>query len=396
MIFGTHAPGEMGIAPFPPWDAPLDPGELRSGPAQKTYSASLSHDYHREWCPPDNKLRLEEDSIMMLRVIPFGRSLAFATALVFALVSTAQAETWRMATKMPPDSPEGKAFQLFADKVKEFSDGKMTVTVYPSEQLGKTEAALEQLQAGTIHVYPEGTSYLKKWVPDIAFMSAPFVFKDREHWARFMKTDLMMGWLGEVEEKSGITVIGSPAAFVRGPYRVNVTKRPWKTLAEMKGLKLRMHPDNLAAAAWTHLGAEVRVLGWTEVYQSIQRGVVQAVNSPIALVESMKFFEVAPNIIRHNEYPQGIGFMTNAKAYRRLPPDLRSAVDRAHAAAGDYSAEIMAKIAKESIERMKAKGVTYSEPDTSDFIASMKGFYEELEKKGELPKGFMDAVNSSR
>ncbi|HCF72837.1 MAG TPA: C4-dicarboxylate ABC transporter substrate-binding protein, partial [Gammaproteobacteria bacterium] len=71
------------------------------------------------------------------------------------------------------------------------------------------------------------------------------------------------------------------------------------------GIKLRHHPDQLGVDVWTSLGLEVRVLGWTEVYESIQRGIVEAVNSPIALVEAMKFYEVAPNIVRHNEYPQG-------------------------------------------------------------------------------------------
>ena len=65
-----------------------------------------------------------------------------------------------MATKMSPDNPEGQAFQLFADKVAEYTNGELEVKVYPSEQLGKTEAVLEQLQAGTVQAYPEGSSYL--------------------------------------------------------------------------------------------------------------------------------------------------------------------------------------------------------------------------------------------
>ena len=62
----------------------------------------------------------------------------------------------------PPDSLEGKAFQYFADKIAEYSGGKIDLKICPSEQLGKTEAALEQAQAGTVDIYPEGASYLKK------------------------------------------------------------------------------------------------------------------------------------------------------------------------------------------------------------------------------------------
>jgi TRAP-type C4-dicarboxylate transport system substrate-binding protein len=164
----------------------------------------------------------------------------------------------------------------------------------------------------------------------------------------------------------------------------------------MRGLKLRLHPDKLAADVWGYLGAETRVLAWTEVYQSINSGIVQAVNSPIALVESMRFYEVAPNIVRHNEYFQEIAFMTNAKAYDALAADLKQALLRAHADAGKYSHELMGKEANESIARMKAKGVTYNEIDIRPFVARMKEFYDQQEKAGTLPKGFMAAVEASR
>ncbi len=322
--------------------------------------------------------------------------LALALVLVPSTYSNAADVVWRMATKQPPESNEGKAFQRFADKVKEFSKGRMEVKVFPNEQLGKTEAVLEQVQAGTVHLYPEGSSFLAKWVDAVKFSSAPFMFENRKHWSNFMKTDLFKGWLQEVETKAGVTILGDASAFMRGPYRVMVTKKPWKSLGDMKGTKLRMHPNQLAADVWTHLGAEVRTLGWTEVYSSISRGIVEAVNSPIGLVESMKFFEVAPHIIRHNEYPQGIAFIMNAKAYKALPADLKDAVDRAHAEGGKYSVELTNATLDESIKRMKAKGVTYSEPDLSSFQASMQQFYKQKDAKGEIPKGFLDAVNASR
>jgi len=297
---------------------------------------------------------------------------------------------------MPPDNPEGQAFQLFADKVAEYSNGELEVRVYPSEQLGDTEATLEQLQAGTVHVYPEGSSYLQKWVPAVKFLSAPFLFDSREHWARFMQSDLVEGWMAEVEDQGGITVIGDQAAFLRGPYRVLVTSKPVASLEDVQGLKLRLHPDELATDAWRHLGAETRVLGWTEVYESIDRGIVEAVNSPVALVESMRFYEVAPHIVRHDEYPQSVAFMVNAAAYRGLSPELREAVDRAHADASAYSAEVMDAITAESIARMEEDEVTYDEIDIAPFVERMKTFYAELDKSGELPEGFLDAVDASR
>ena len=318
------------------------------------------------------------------------------TAIGAAATVSAHAETWRMAHKMPPDSIEGELFQFFADKVVEKTGGEVEIKVFPNEQLGSDDTVLEQLQIGTVNVYPEGTSYLQKWVPDIKFTSAPFLFDDREHWVRFMQTDLVKGWFKQIEDEAGIALIGSPTAFLRGPYRVMVTDKPWTNLEEMQGTRLRMHPDELAAAAWRHLGAEVRTLAWTEVYESISRGIVDAVNSPIALVEPMKFYEVAPHVIRHDEYPQGMAFMTNAKRWNALSDELRAQVLDAFAEMAEESEKRMIAAANSDLEAMKAKDVAYTEPDTSDFVERMQSFYQEMEEKGELPEGFLDAVRSSR
>jgi TRAP-type C4-dicarboxylate transport system substrate-binding protein len=330
-------------------------------------------------------------------MLKITRAVAAALCLSLSLgASAAAAETWRMAHKMPPESVEGKLFQAFADKVAEKTGGEIDVKVFPNEQLGKDDTVLEQLQVGTIHVYPEGISYLQKWAPDLKWTSAPFLFDDRAHWARFMSTDLVKGWLKKVEDEAGIAVIGDSTAFVRGPYRVMVTDRPWHSLEEMQGLKLRMHPDELAAAAWRHLGAEVRTLPWTEVYESISRGIVDAVNSPIALVEPMKFYEVAPHIIRHDEYPQGMAFMTNAREWQALDDKTRQQVLAAYAEVAADSAKTMSEVADAGIDEMKQQGVSYEVADTKPFVARMQAFYDDLDKAGELPPGFLDAVKASR
>lgn len=330
---------------------------------------------------------------MMVRI----KSLALTAAIALSLGAVgAQAETWRMAHKMPAESIEGQIFQAVADRIGEKTGGAITVEVYPSEQLGKDDAILEQLQLGTVHIYPEGSAYLQKWVPEVQFTNAPFLFEDRDHWGRFMATDLVKGWMDKIEAEAGITVIGDSTKMVRGPYRVMVATKPIATLDDMAGLKLRLHPDELAAAAWRHLGTEVRTLAWTEVYESIGRGIVEAVNSPVALVETMRFHEVAPHIIRHDEYPQGLAFMANAAAWNGLDDATRAKIIEAY---DEVAAEFAAKTDAEadaSLERMKAAGVSVTVMDTAPVVARMAEMYAQMDAEGKLPAGFMDAVNATR
>lgn len=322
--------------------------------------------------------------------------LAVTVAAGLSISTVQAAEEWRMAHKMPPDSPEGKVFQRFADLTEQYSNGKFKIKMYPNEQLGKTNAVMEQLKLGTVQLYAEGSTYMKKWVPEITWISAAFLFDDREHWVRFMNTDMAKGWFKEASSQAGVGVLGDPTAIIRGPYRVMVTNEDVRGYDDLRGLKLRMHPNKMAIATWTHLGADVKTLAWTDVYQAIDKKIVGAVNSPIALVESMRFYEVAPHVVRHDEYYQSIGFMTNQAAYDKLDPDLQAAMNRAYADAGLYSHDIMGTAAEESIARMKEKGVTFVNLDRKPFVDSMGRFYQDLEAQGELPEGFLATVEATR
>ena len=323
--------------------------------------------------------------------------LFLVTAMILGMGSMTIAETtWRMATKQPVDSPEGLVFQRFADLTDEYTGGELKIQVFPNEQLGKEDAVLEQLQAGIVNIYAEGFGYMRKWAPEISWVSPAFMFDDYDHWVRFMDSDVVDSWFAKAAVEAGVGPLGNPTAVLRGPYRVIVSNKAIESIEDVAALKLRMHPNKLAIATWSHLGAEVITLPWTEVYQSIQKDIVQAVNSPIALVESMRFNEVAPYISRHNEYWQSVGFMMNIAAYDALDDKARAGLLRAYNETGAYSRDIMGKVADESIKDMVANGATYMELDTGPFVIKMQSFYEEMATAGELPEGFLEAVEAAR
>ena len=325
-------------------------------------------------------------------------SLAVAAALAIGgSTSATAAETWKIATKLPADSLEGRGFQRFADLVGEYTKGEIVIEIFPTEQLGKTEATLEQLGAGIIQVYAEGPDYLNKWAPEMAFVFAPFVFESRDHWLRFMRTDLVKGWMDRVESEGGVTVIGEVTEFPRGPYRVMASKKPVSTLEDVQGLKIRMFPNDVAVGAYTALGTEVRVLGWTEVYESLGRGIVEAVTLPISLVETMRFYEQgATNVAKIDEFHQSVAFMVNAAAYNGLTPEVRAAVNRAFSEAAVYEAEIVAEEVDAAIARLEAQGVEFVQANVSEFVERASSYYQEQEAAGKLPEGFMAAVDATR
>ncbi|MCG7522832.1 TRAP transporter substrate-binding protein, partial [Ruegeria sp. Ofav3-42] len=298
-----------------------------------------------------------------------------ALSVVAAAAQAADVE-WRFASKLSPESAEGQTHQYFADQVEKHSNGKMKITIFPSEQLGKGSAVLEQLQLGAIQIYAEGPQYPQKWVPEIKLTSAAFLFDDRDHWVRFMESDLVKGWYQKAEDEAGIKVLGNPALIARGPYRVMMSTIPVSSLDDVSKLTLRLPNDKAQTAAWAELGAEVRTIAFSEVYEAMKRGIVNSVNVPISLAETTKVYEVAKNVTVHKEFYQSIAYMMNKKAWEELDPELQEAMLKAHADLKDFSYDINLAKAEEGMKIMADNGVTFAEVDRQPFIDVMTAYFQ--------------------
>jgi tripartite ATP-independent transporter DctP family solute receptor len=331
----------------------------------------------------------------MLRFLVKKAAIGIA-ALALSTAIAGAAETWRLAHIVPPDSPEGLVHQRFADLVKEYTGGEVTIQVFPASQLGATPELLQQLEANTIQIFAEDVPVLHRFVADLNWIGLPFMFDDREHWIRFLHSDLVKGYFEKVEADAGITIIGDPTAIMRGPYRVLVTTRPVETVEDVKGLRIRMFENEFFIRAWQTLGAEVIVMAFSDVYESLRLGVLDAVTSPVTLVETMKFYEPAKYVVRTDEFPQSLAYMTNLESWNKLSPETQAEVLRAQEEAATYSLEVTAAAATETLERMKAQGVTFSEPDTAGFTTKMSTLYEALATEGKMPAEVLETIKATR
>ena len=301
---------------------------------------------------------------------------------------------WKMAHKMPPASPEGKAYQLFADEVAKLSKGKMKIEVYHGEQLGGVRVSMDMLRKGTIQMYLEGISYSHSFMPQFYIPTLPFVFRDRAHVKKFIQSSMFGKWKEELIEKAGIGILGY-GEFVRGPYRVLVSKKPVLKLEDLQGLKLRMYKSEMVMSAWKKLGANITYLAWTEVYEGLKRGLIEAVTSPVGLVESMNFQEVAKYMLQTNEFYQSIAFFINEKGFQDLPVDLQKVLDKAYKESYAYSQRTMEKAAEESIDRMIQKDkLTVIRAPMDAFREKVEPVYNNWESEGKygLSKGMIEHI----
>ena len=122
----------------------------------------------------------------------------------------------KFASVADPDHPQHKSFEFFANRVKELTNGKLTVQIFPNSQLGNEREYIEQLQIGQIEFAKTSSAVLGPFVPQFQVFDLPYVFKSRAH--LFKGTDGEVGktLIKLAEDKLSIRGFGFFDAGTRG------------------------------------------------------------------------------------------------------------------------------------------------------------------------------------
>lgn len=300
----------------------------------------------------------------------------------------------KLGTKMPQDTAEGKGFDIFADLVKKKSGGKLIVKVYPAEQLGKGTTQVDNMLLGTQDMYAEGATYFSDFDPRIEVSSVPFLFRDFEHYQKFNTGEIGQ----EINEKlisEGVRILNTDRNFIRGPYRVLLTKEPVKTVEDLKGLKLRSFESAFYSAAYSSVGAKPVVVAWTETYLGLKQNLVDGVTSPISLVWPMKFTEVAQNMTVIDEYPQDVVITMNEDRFSKLSEQNQKILIEAANEAGEEATKITLSEVEKHLELMKEEhGIEIFEINRADWTEAFSDYHYQLEEEGKIPEGFVERIKS--
>src|SRR5581483_10288231 len=159
---------------------------------------------------------------------------------------------------------------------------------------------------------------------------------DLNHWNKVLDADILKPVADEIAQKADVMLIGYAGGGVRNIF----VNKPVRNLQELKGLKVRVQGAPIWSKTFQAAGMAPTVIAYNEVYNGIQNGVIQAGENEAAGVESMKFYEVAPNLAmtQHAITIRPICF--SGKTFKALPADLQAAVIKAGKEAGAYGRQI--------------------------------------------------------
>ncbi len=323
----------------------------------------------------------------------FFYTMILCAVLAFTLTAYAAPKyVLKFANPVPKDHSWGRAAEVFKKMVDEASAGQVEVQVFHAGALGKIRETLEMAKAGTVDFVLSGTGHVTGYVPELGITVLPYLWKDTE--TMFQALDGPIGqYLGERLAAQGLVIVGW---WDNGFRHVSNNSRPIMKVEDMKGLKIRCLPTKVHVAFFKALGASPTPMGWTELYQALQQGVVDAQENPPAMVYLGKLHEVQKyySLTSHVNEPGNV--LMSKVTMDKLPKDLQLAVKVAAQKASIWQRAANAKDNEAVMKKLVDAGMKINEvpPETiAEFRKIAQGIYPQVVKGfGPMGKELVDLV----
>ena len=313
------------------------------------------------------------------------RNLAFGLAIAVAASTGADAQTkLRFGHDQPVGSMYDEGHKALQRLVGEKTGGKVQIEIFPAAQLGAEIAMVEGVRLGSVDGAVIHVANASTVVPELSLFSVSYLFKDREHYERVLNDPKFAERISQLIEgrNLGIKLIGFYSAGVRNIY---TRKGPAATPDELKGTKIRVMNNPVEAKIWSTIGAIPTPMNFGEVYQSLQTGVLDAAENGLAVIESNRHYEAAKTIIL-TEHQRSISILImNERKFNSLAPDVQKQFLDAAREASVIQRKRDGELNAEAIDRMKAKGTAFVEPDRSKFSALIAPIQDEVAATQKVP-----------
>lgn len=186
---------------------------------------------------------------------------------------------------------EHAGFVKFKELVEERSGGSVTVDIYPNQQLGGDREYTESCVQGNVTMGGPSTAAIGALCPSLNAFETPFMFTSYENARETLKGEAGKALLDSMES-AGLKGLG----YFENGFRNLTCNKEINTLADLKGLKIRVMENDVHLAIWTALGANPSPLAFGELYTALQQGAFDAEENPLEQIYNTKFQEVQDHV----------------------------------------------------------------------------------------------------
>jgi tripartite ATP-independent transporter DctP family solute receptor len=291
--------------------------------------------------------------------------------------ASAQAQTTFKASDVhPPGYPTVVAVENFGKKLEQATNGRLGVQMYASMQLGGEKEAIEQAQVGALQLARVSVGTIGPVIDDLNVFNLPFLFRNTAHMQKVIDGAIGNELLDKVtaNEKAGLVGLCWMDAGARSFYN---TKHPIKSIADLKGLKVRVIGNPIFVDMANALGANGVAMGYDQVFSALQTGVIDgAENNPPSFVFD-NHYQVAKNytLTEHLIVPEILVF--SRKTWDTLPNGDQALIQKFAYEAQAEERVLWAAYEQQAMDKARAGGVQIVETiDKEPFQAAVKPVWD--------------------
>jgi len=297
-------------------------------------------------------------------------------SLGFAM-STQAATTLKMGMQASVGSVEYMSAKLLADTIDEMSNGELKLTLYPGAQLGDDRAMLQQLSYGDLDITYAEFGRMGLWIPRAEAVTLPYVATSYAHLRRMFESDFGQGIREEMLVKFNWRALDT---WYNGT-RQTTSNRALESIADFKGLKLRV-PNAKPNLNYAKLsGASPTPMAFSEVYLALQTNAVDGQENPLPTIKTMKFYEVQKHLALTNHIVNDQMVIISDSTWQKLSDAEKDIVTKAVAKAGAAHTASVKKQEAELVSFFESQGVNVTQPELAPFRQAMEPLYVEFDKK---------------
>jgi tripartite ATP-independent transporter DctP family solute receptor len=306
--------------------------------------------------------------------------------LLLALTSGgAGAADQRMVFKASDVHPEGyptvQAVENMGKKLEAATGGRLSIQMYASMQLGGEKEAIEQAQVGALQLARVSVGALGPVVDDLNVFNLPFLFRSTEHMEKVIDGPIGQELLDKVSNNANTRLIGL-AWMDAGARSVYDTKKPIKSIDDLKGLKMRVMGNPMFVDMMNALGGNGVAMGYDQVFSALQTGVVDgAENNPPSFVFD-NHYQVAKyyTLTEHLIVPEILVF--SRATWDNLSKDDQALIRKLAREAQLDERQLWKKVEEDAMAKMKTSGIEIDTiADKTPFETAVKPVWDKYGAK---------------
>ncbi|RDI56379.1 TRAP transporter substrate-binding protein [Microvirga subterranea] len=307
---------------------------------------------------------------------------AASAALVTGFGARAQSAefTYKYANNLPVSHPMNLRAKEAADRIKQETNGRVEIQIFPNNQLGSDTDMLSQVRSGGVEFFTLSPLILSTLVPNASISGIGFAFPNYDAVWKAMDGDLGAYVRGQIT-KANLVVMDK--IWDNGFRQITSSNKPIQTPEDLKGFKIRVPVSPLWTSMFTAFGSSPASINFAEVYTALQTKIVDGQENPLAIISTAKLFEVQKYCSMTNHMWDGFWFLANRRAWERLPEDLRAIVAKHLNEAAVSERADVAKLNASVKDDLVSKGMAFNDPEAGPFREALRkaGFYAEWKKK---------------